>query len=1178
MKQKLLPCSLLWAFLLTASHCAFAQETADWTKVAGVTPNPKNPGFIIKSGPSTLHVATKVVIPHDVFSVCSFTVEDGVAAMDLLLSNGMSEAGGACGFVKDGPGTMSVAGEVKLGGFITVYDGTLDFSNAALVPGVRVNVLGDAKLIPPASGTPVFEIYVNGTKLKPSLWGAPGSVLAGQASFESPALGGITKLPDTGPSRREIWKRLKYGIFSHYVWNGYGMTPGMPNADGTMAKCIDEMAEVIDVNNYVEQLIAAEAQYVVFTAWHSGTCPMFPSAAMKKWAPDRPSCPKHDLLGELLDTCRAKGIRTFFYCHPYQPVANPHNDWINDLFAELVDRYSSRLDGLWLDENFQDCSQDKVVDYRRLIKTIKERNPDLVLTHNNGGYQSYGADEGVQEVQWESHEGRMASQYQIFNQTAKSPEDMLITTVIQAAANTMGGGIQWSIDAHGAGANSRGGLDNNCRPILDGFAKLFKPIAESVRNTHPSSSYPPPFSGTVVKLSNLSWGVATQSFDNMREYLHILKVPDGNSLSLPPPADGKVFTNARLLDGGRAVSLTQSNRGITLTLPDGLAWQKPDTVIVMDVLTPGGVGLVNNTSCAMNYLGSSWTYQRNGKGREFRNDSHRATADGDSFTLTFNGTDVELISSRSPDCGMVELAIDGVSQGTVDLSKGSGNFQTVFTKSGLPRGTHTLTGTKRGGVLMTVDAFKVSELINDNDPDVNFPATTWYGASSASLTGPWEGRGDHVMNGSSFLFTFQGTGVELFAAADYSSADMVLTLDGKPHSTVRVSTDQPQRNVVKIEGLAHGSHTLEASYTNRAPSGFQSSLYGFMVTRPDFWSYQTKRGLGEINDDAHVSELKGSTGNYTFNGSGVEIYTTKDAESRTAHYTLDGGGSSLWVGLNHYSPATLAGCNVFRYPNLLPGTYTVGFKNAANPTGVNFSSVRMNIDAIRVYKGESSSATPLYWGETGKGGSGTWDLGSTANWHDGVSTSKWLDLGARDYAAVFGGIPGTVTLGNGVNANRLTIRSDGYTLQGGTLSLTGIEPMISTTHGVKATVASIIAGTDGMIKAGTGTLTLTSTNTYSGGTKVIAGTLAVSTSATLGTGDLTVASGAICELENPNGALADTARVFLSGKCKLNIAAGVLEKVAALTINGAAQPPGQYSAATHSTIIAGAGVLSVVGQ
>lgn len=1031
-----------------------AQTVSDLSKMEGVSADPARPGFTFAAA-SPAWIKDVVRLSRDVSSVCAFVVGDGPAEADVNFAGGMVESGGACGFVKEGPGTLKVAGELRISGFITVYDGVLDLSDARSEETLRINLMGDSVLIPPSDARPI-EIYLNGERLKSGVWGP-----SGDAPNVTSALAGKVTVTAKAPSRREIWQDLKYGIFSHYVWNGYGMTAGFPNADGSVAKTIDELADSFDVPNYVNQLVEAGAQYVVFTAWHSGTCPLFPSAAMEKWAPGRPDSPKRDLLGDVLDECHKRGVRPFFYCHPYQPVAEPHNDWINDLFAELVDRYGERLDGLWIDENFQDCTQDKVVDYRRLMRTIKERNPDLVLTHNNGGYQSYGVDQGVQEVQWEYHEGRMASIYQIFNQTAKSPEDMLVTTVIQAAANTMGGGIQWSIDAHGAGGNTRGGLDASARPILDGFVKLFKPIDEAVKNTRPSSSYPPPFSGSVVKLANLSWGVATQSRDGCKEYLHVLKAPAGNSLTLPPAADGKVFANARLLEGGRAVSLLQGNRGLVLTLPDGVSWKTPNTVIVMDAIAPGGVGLVNNTSRAANYLGASWSYQRNARLREFRNDSHRATADGDSFVFTFNGTDVEWISSRGEDRGVVDLAIDGIPQGSVDLSKGSGNFQTVFAKSGLPRGIHTLTGTKRSGAVMTVDAFKVSELINDKDPDMGFSATTWYDSRAASLSGPWEGRGDRVMNGSGFSFTFHGTGVELFAGADYGWADMVVTLDGKPHSTLRVATDQPKRNVLKIEGLTHGSHTIEASYINRAPSGFQSSLYGFMVERPDFWTYQKGRGLGEIQDDVHVSEIKGSMGTYAFEGSGVEIHSTRDAESRTAHYTLDGGGSSLWVGLNHYSPVTIPGSKVFRYPNLMPGSYKVGFTNVANPTGVGFSFVRLNIDAIRVFKGESSSATPLFWGENARGGSGVWDLGNGANWHDGVSTSKWLDLGAVDYCAVFAGKGGTIDVAGPVRVNRLVFRVDEYVLRGQGLELTGSKPNIHIADGAKVIFALPVRLPDG---------------------------------------------------------------------------------------------------------------------
>jgi autotransporter-associated beta strand protein len=1033
---------------------SLAAHAADLTKIPGVVAETGKAGFVFPAGKPVV-VAEPVRLARNVSSVCSFAIGDGPEAADVTFQAGLTEAGGACGFVKDGAGTLSVAGEVKLGGFITVYDGTLDFSKAALAPGVRVNVLGDAKLIPPASGNPLSEIYVNGTKLKPGLWGGPGSVAAGKAANESPTLGGTNLLPDSGPSRREIWQGLKYGIFSHYTWNGYGMTAGTPNADGTRAQTIDELADSFDVENYVDQLVEAQAQYVVFTAWHSGTCPLYPSAAMEKWAPGRPDSPKRDLLGDVLDECRKRGVRTFFYCHPYQPVAEPHNDWINDLFAEMVDRYAARLDGLWIDENFQDCTQDKVVDYRRLMKTIKERNPDLVLTHNNGGFQSYGVDEGVQEVQWEFHEGRMASVYQIFSQTAKSPEDMLITTVIQAAANTMGGGIQWSIDAHGPSADSRGGLDQSARPILDGFVKLFKPIAESVRNTRPSASYPPPFSGAVVKLSQLTWGVATQSIDGGREYLHILKPPAGNSLTLPPPADGKVFANARLLDGGHAVSLSQSNRGLTFTLPDGMAWGRPDTVIVMDVIAPGGVGLVNDTSAAIEYHGSSWACRRDATGGEFRADSHHATADGDSFSFTFDGTDVEWISSRGADRGVVEIAINGVSQGTVDLSKGAGNFQTAFTKSGLPRGTHTLTGTKRGGALMTVDAFRVSELINDSELD--FHNYSRFGPTAAELPGPWEPRGGSWINGHGFTFRFRGTELELFGGSAHGSGDLVLTLNGQPHSTVHCHGGQATRSLAKITGLPYQDHTLTGHYANHHPAGFIPALDGFTVTRPDFWSHRKDRGLGEISDDAHVSEMKGSTGSHTFTGSGVEIFTTLDAESRTAHYTLDGGGSSLWVGLNHFSPVTIPGERVFLYPNLFPGTYTVGFTNAANPTGVNFSSVRLNIDALRVHKAEASSASPLIWKNT----DGTWDNGSTANWNDGVKAVTWQDFGANDHTAIFSGKGGAIEVASKVRANRLSFRSDGYLLRGQPLELTGDKPMIQVAKGAVATLALPVILPDG---------------------------------------------------------------------------------------------------------------------
>ncbi len=107
------------------------------------------------------------------------------------------------------------------------------------------------------------------------------------------------------------------------------------------------------------------------------------------------------------------------------------------------------------------------------------------------------------------------------------------------------------------------------------------------------------------------------------------------------------------------------------------------------------------------------------------------------------------------------------------------------------------------------------------------------------------------------------------------------------------------------------------------------------------------------------------------------------------------------------------------------------------------------------------------------------------------------------------GSSGTLTLNYGtVSLNTLSVGPTGtYTDTAlGTLNLTGINPTIKMAGGVTVTVNSQITGTDGLTKAGPGTLVLAGTNTYSGGTTVSVGTLQVGnggTTGNLGSGDVT---------------------------------------------------------------------------
>ncbi|MFC7067681.1 autotransporter-associated beta strand repeat-containing protein [Brucella rhizosphaerae] len=144
----------------------------------------------------------------------------------------------------------------------------------------------------------------------------------------------------------------------------------------------------------------------------------------------------------------------------------------------------------------------------------------------------------------------------------------------------------------------------------------------------------------------------------------------------------------------------------------------------------------------------------------------------------------------------------------------------------------------------------------------------------------------------------------------------------------------------------------------------------------------------------------------------------------------------------------------------------------------------------------------FYWDGTGPkndgvidGGNGTWSLADD-NWtdKDGQNNSAWL----VDSFAVFEGAAGTVTIDAGYtpSVNGMQFMTDGYRIEGGTITLAGQgDQLIIVGDGslesasMTATIASVIQGTEGLTKSGTGTLALTGANTYTGDTKVTEGTL-----------------------------------------------------------------------------------------
>lgn len=123
------------------------------------------------------------------------------------------------------------------------------------------------------------------------------------------------------------------------------------------------------------------------------------------------------------------------------------------------------------------------------------------------------------------------------------------------------------------------------------------------------------------------------------------------------------------------------------------------------------------------------------------------------------------------------------------------------------------------------------------------------------------------------------------------------------------------------------------------------------------------------------------------------------------------------------------------------------------------------------------------------GGAGTWDAGisGTANWTQdaGATNVTWPD-DASENEAIFGGTAGEVAIsGSGVTANALTFNIAGYTISGGTLSLNGATPTV--TSGVSATISAPLSGSTGLRKSGNGTLILSGSNSSLSGNLVLTG-------------------------------------------------------------------------------------------
>ncbi len=271
-------------------------------------------------------------------------------------------------------------------------------------------------------------------------------------------------------------------------------------------------------------------------------------------------------------------------------------------------------------------------------------------------------------------------------------------------------------------------------------------------------------------------------------------------------------------------------------------------------------------------------------------------------------------------------------------------------------------------------------------------------------------------------------------------------------------------------------------------------------------------GTGTLTVNGNLSLAAGTQLDFEFGQAGVAGGTLNDLVNVGGNLVLDG---VLNVGVPTGGAFDVGIYRMFNYGGTLTNN---GVTFGALPTGAN-AAIQTSV-AGQVNLVNSGGLTLTFWdGAAGPKVDGV-IYGDNGVWQSSAGNSNWTDATGNlsaPYAnggfAIFGGTAGTVTVDNGpgaVSATGMQFATNGYVITGDAVTLDTAQATIrvgdgsTAGAGFTATINSALTGTAQLVKTDAGTLVLGGTNSYTGGTQIVGGTLRISNDANLG-----AASGAV---------------------------------------------------------------------
>jgi autotransporter-associated beta strand protein len=678
-------------------------------------------------------------------------------------------------------------------------------------------------------------------------------------------------------------------------------------------------------------------------------------------------------------------------------------------------------------------------------------------------------------------------------------------------------------------------------------------------------------------------------------------------------ASASTLTVGGIISG--ANSLTKAGAG-------SLALSGANTYSAGTTLSAGTLDINNATAIGTGTLTISGGTINNTSGAAITDSNNNAQSWGASFTFT--GTNalnlgtgtVALGANLTVTTTASTLTIGGVVSGAHTLTKaGAGSLalsgaNTYSTGTTLTAGILDInSATAIGTGTLTISAGTINNTSGGAITDSNNNAMSWNASFTFTGTSSLNmGTGAVTLTGNPTVTTTANTltvgGVISGAHSLTKAGAGTLVLAGTNTYSTGTTLSAGILDINNAAAIGTGTFTINGGTIDNT-SGAAITLGG---TIAETWSASfTFTGTNNLNLGTGAVTL---TGNPTVTTTGG-LLTVGGIISGAHSLTKAGAGTLALSGANTYSTGTTLSAGTLDFNNATAigtSTFTINGGTIDNTSGAAITDSNTNIEtwaASFTFTGTSNlnlgtgavtltaNATVTTTGgvltdggsisgphSVAKAGAGELVL-SGAN---GYSSGTTINAGTLSFANT--SLPGSITFGGSS-----TLQWNGSNTQDVSNKIQAIGAGITATldtNGNNVTLASILSGNGAIAKVGTGALTLSGANSYSGGTTLSAGTLDINNATAIGTSTFTIASGTT--IDNTSGAAITLSTTnaqtwsggfTFTGTNALNLGTGAVTLGASLTTTISASTltvGGIISGTGDGLIKAGNGTLVVTGS